>query len=295
VDVLKIARLSGIALAVILTACSGELPTPPQPTSTIQLPYASREIAVTGGADPPCCDAPPEQLIHNPRILERALAIILVRGIGFEMLDPQENSIPAHATMLVIRSWKGPFSAGDVLQTPKGFLATTYNGIVIDGAPIDTDPMDHMVPYPFQSGDQGKYFLIMDNRGFPPPDRWVWVGRYAAWPAEKSRALMAALDQAVVDSMPTDKAGYVARLQKERTALEDLETKMQAVRDRRTALDKQLPGDETAFNQAGVELNNLNNLRLWRLARAARWQQELRNLGWTPPQPPTAGAPRSGR
>ena len=183
-DVLKIAGLSGVTLAVILTACSRELPTPPQPTSAIQLD--------------PCCDAPPEQLIHDPRILERALTIILVRVIGFEMLDPERNSVPAHATMLVIRSWKGPFSAGDVLQTPRGFLGVTYNGAVLANGELVEDPMDRMDPYPFQSGDQGKYFLIMDNRGFPPD---IWVGRYSAWPAEKSQALMAALDQATRETV----------------------------------------------------------------------------------------------
>jgi hypothetical protein len=210
--------------------------------------------------------------------------IILVRVIGFEMLDPERNSIPAHATMLVIRSWKGPFSAGDVLQTPRGYFI--YSG-----------RLDDMAPYPFQSGDQGKYFLIMGYDGPSPAE--TWVGRYEAWPAEKSQALMAALDQAVAqavaDSMPTDKKGYLARLRKERAALEDLETKMQAVRDRRVALEKQLPGDEAAFNQTSVELNSLNYLASGHLDRAARWQQKLRSLGWTAPQPPTAGALRSDR
>jgi hypothetical protein len=265
-DVLKAAGLSGIALAVILTACSRELPTPPQPTFTIQLRQ--------------CCDAPRELLIHDPRVLEHARTVILVRVIGFEMLNPDENSIPAHATMLVLKSWKGPFSAGDVLHTPKGFIQ-------INGNPED------VISYPFQAGDQGKEFLIMDNGGPPPPD--IFVGRYSAWPAEKSQALMAALDQVVADSMPTDKKGYMARLQKERAALEDLETKMQAVRDRRTALEKQLPGDAAALKQADIEFTNLNYLASGHRDRAARWQLMLRNLGWTPPPPPTAGALRSHR
>jgi hypothetical protein len=220
--------------------------------------------------------------------------IILVRVIGFEMLDPEQNSIPAHATMLVIKSWKGPFCAGDVLQTFKGFIS-------INGIPED------FISYPFQPGDQGKYFLIMDNggphapdkgpscageqflimdNGGPPPPE-LFVRRNSAWPAEKSQALIAALDQAVAqavaDSVPTDKKGYLARLQKERAAIEDLETKLQAVRDRRTALEKQLPGDEEAFNQTTVELNSLNYLASGHIDRAARWQQKLRTLGWRPP------------
>jgi hypothetical protein len=60
-----------------------------------------------------------------------------------------------------------------------------------------------------------------------------------------------------------------------------LEPKLQAVRDRRTALAKQLPGNaaEAAFNQTGVELFNLNYLASRHRERAARWQQELRTLG----------------
>ena len=114
--------------------------------------------------------------------------------------------------------------------------------------------------------------------------------RAAMWSAEKSQALMAALDQAVAqavaDSMPTDEKGYLARLQKEQAALEDLETKMQAVRDRRTALEKQLPGAAAPLD-ADIEFNNLNYLASWHREREARWQQKLRTLGWTPPRTPS--------
>jgi hypothetical protein len=285
-------------LNVIVTACSRELPTPPEPTFTIPLR--------------PCCGAPPERLIHDPRILEHAPTVILVRVIGFEMLNPDENSIPAHATMLVLKSWKGLFCAGDVVHTPKGSIQLNGNAedfisypfqagdqgkefLIMDnggphiyvrryclnGAPEDflTDPfqagnqgkefliMDNGGPpppdilkswkgpfcagdgvhtpkvlslncnpedfltYPFQVGDLGTAFLIMDNGGPPPPD--IFVGRYSAWPAEKSQALMAALDQAVVDAMPTDKEGYAARLQKELAALENVTTELQVAQSNR--------------------------------------------------------------
>jgi hypothetical protein len=71
---------------------------------------------------------------------------------------------------------------------------------------------------------------------------------------------MAALDQAVVDSMPTDKAGYAARLQKERAALEDMETKLQA------AQSNHAPDDEIAdlLNQTA---GHQQNVRRFQIAR----------------------------
>ena len=264
-DALKIAGLSGTAVAVILTACSRELPTPPQPSFTIQLR--------------PCCDAPPELLIHDPRVLERQSTIILVRVIGFEMLDPERNSVPAHATMLVIRSWKGPFSAGDVLQTPRGYF--NYSGA-----------LDDMVAYPFQSGDQGNYFLIMPMQ---IEDQYIWVYRHSAWPAEKSQALMAALDQAVADSLPTDKAGYIERLRKALAALEDLTPKLLAAQNTRAELVKQLPNDPVALIRAQAEIEDLRNQVRGHEENAARWEGMLRVQGWTPPHPLTASALRSDR
>ena len=49
---------------------------------------------------------------------------------------------------------------------------------------------------------------------------------------------MAALDQAVIDSVPTDKAGYTARLQKATAAIKDAETKLE------TAQSNHAPDDE---------------------------------------------------
>jgi hypothetical protein len=180
-------RLAVASLGLlILASCSEELPTPPVPTVTIPLF--------------PCCGAPPERLIHDPRILDQAATIILVRVIGLGMQEPA-GPFP-HPTMLVIRSWKGPFSAGEVLHT-KG--PSMCNGRIED-----------CVGYPFQSGDQGKYFLIMNGE----QETEMTVRRYEAWPAEKSQALMAALDQAVA---------LAARLEKERVAIEELTGRHQEV------------------------------------------------------------------
>ena len=199
-DGLKITWLLGFTLAVILTACSRELPTPPELAYTRQLR--------------PCCGAPPERLIHDPRILDspEAGTIILVRVLE---VGPQIEVDRKYVTMLVLKSWQGPISAGRVLHTPKGFLFH-------HGKPDDN------LPYPFQSGDQGKELLIIRCcRMLSSDSDVIFVRRYWAWPAEKSQALMAALDQAVTDSMPTDKAGYDVRLQKELATLKDAEAKLE--------------------------------------------------------------------
>lgn len=184
------------SVALVLAACSRELPTPEN-----ELP------------------APPEQLIHDPRILDspEAGTIILVRVVSLEMLNREWNEIPEHPKMLVLKSWKGPFAAGDVLHTPEGF-------IFHHGKP------DNNRFYHFQFEDQGKEFLIMSLGGekrAQEPDV-IFVRRSWVWPAAKSQALIAALDQAVVDSMPTDKAGWAWRLQKEAAASKDVEAKLQA-------------------------------------------------------------------
>jgi hypothetical protein len=189
-------------VAVILTACSRQLPTPEG-----ELP------------------APPERLIHDPRILEHAPRIILVRVTGLEMLDRQWNEIPEHTKMLVLKSWKGLSAAGDVLHTPEGFIF--HHG----------KPDDNRF-YHFQFGDRGKEFLMMSSSGNPEMPDVVFVRRSWVWPAAKSQALMAALDQAVADSMPTDKAGYAGRLQKEEAAIKDVEAKLQAAQSNRAPDDQ---------------------------------------------------------
>jgi len=138
------------------------------------------------------------------------------QGKYFLIMD---NGEPPPFDIGVCRHWAWPAAKSQALMAD-------------NGAP------DDMLPYPLQSGDQGKEFLIMDNGGPPPPE--ISVLRHSAWPAAESQALMAALDQAVVDSMPTDKAGYTARLQKELAALKDVETKLQAAQSNRA------PDDEIA-------------------------------------------------
>jgi hypothetical protein len=220
--------LWGVAVAVILTACSRELPIP---TWEDELP------------------APPEQLIQDPRILDSpdARTIILVR-VG-ELERPEYAGLSPYATMFVLKSWNGPFSAGDVLHTPKGFVAC--------GSKRDDCRL-----YNFQLGDRGKEFLIMSLGGQKRPEEpdLIFVRRKWVWPAAKSRALMAALDQAVVDAMPTDKAGYAARLQKEEAAFKAVTTELRA------ALSNHAP--ETEINalsyQAGGHYQNASRFRIAR-------------------------------
>jgi len=197
-------RLWGVAAAAILTACSGELPMSPEEpeaTYTDQLP--------------PCCGTPPEYLTHDPRILDspEAGTIILVQVVELERQEG--DGLGLYAKMLVLKYWKGPFSAGEVLHTLKGYVACDGN-------------RSSCAQYDFQLGDRGKEFLIMSSAQQKRPDpNEISVGRYWTWPAEESQALMAALDQSVADSMPTDKAGYAARLQKEEAAIKDVTTKLQ--------------------------------------------------------------------
>jgi hypothetical protein len=185
-DVLKAAGLSGIALAVILSACSRE-PSPPPPFKLVA----------------PSIDS----LVHNPLLLATAGTIILVRVV--EVTPWRSESLHGQtATLLVLKSWQGPFSAGDVLHTQG------YPGFVLCNGHVD-----ECGTYDFQPGEKGQEFIIMhvglhnnpDGSGSNADDRWgttfitappMWV-----WPAAKSQALIAALDQAVIDSVPPDKAG----------------------------------------------------------------------------------------
>jgi hypothetical protein len=211
--ILKITGLCGVAVAVTLTACSGE-PPPPMPESTVAMP--------------PCCDKPPDVLIHNPRILDHAHIAILVRVLQVAQAASSEPpnfyyehpTNPVNATLLVLKSWQGPFSAGRVLHVPRapGECQGTY----------DTCP-----PFQFQPGDQGNEFLILgeprNSNGTDVADE-IFVHRFSVWHAAKSQTLMAALDQAVADSMPTNRDGYAARVQKELAALEDAKTKLETAR-----------------------------------------------------------------
>jgi hypothetical protein len=93
-NIRRIAGLCGVALVVILTACSDA------PSDTAPPPYGLA--------------APPDRLIHDPRILERAQTIILVRVVWLNL-----ECLFKCTAMRVVKAWKGPFSAGDVLHTPK--------------------------------------------------------------------------------------------------------------------------------------------------------------------------------
>jgi len=97
--------------------------------------------------------------------------------------------------MLVLKSWRGPFSAGDVLDTPRGYVWCIPPGRAT--ARRASGAVRDCLWYNFKPGDQGKEFLIVNTSGSTPPDGTLFVRLYSTWPAEKSQALIAALDQAV--------------------------------------------------------------------------------------------------
>ena len=206
-DILKIAGLWGVLVAVThASPLSCMVPAPPE--------------------------GPPEGLIREARILDLRSPIshtaILVQVLEVERQErptppylerptPPYQEMPTHtyATMRVLKSWKGPVNAGAVLHTAKG------------------DFFFGCQPWDFQSEDRGKEFLIMNPRVDMSGE--VFVPIEGVWPAEKSQALMAALDQAVVDSMPTNKANYASRLQlleKEWANIHDADNKLRAAESR---------------------------------------------------------------
>src|SRR5215471_15573031 len=123
-----------------------------------------------------------------PEFSNQRARFVLVRVVKLDMQETHRES----ATLLVLKSWKGTFSAGHVLHTPE---------FIVCGSRLEDCGL-----YYFQLGDRSKGFLIM-SRGFisGPDGTNPAVERDAVWPAAKSPALMAALDQGVGDSMPTDK------------------------------------------------------------------------------------------
>jgi hypothetical protein len=238
-DIRNIARLWGVALVLALTACSGA-PSPPPENRPVPPPVS--------------LGPPPISLVHDPRILEQAKTIILVRVAELAEIHPYPSwpdVTETSATLLVLKSWKGPFSAGRVLHTKE---ALTCNGRV-----------DYCESYRFQFRDKDKEFVIMDFDDVTKVNRTnvLFVPRAWAWPAAQSQALMAALDQAVIDSQPTDRAGYVARVQKELAAAKDVEAKLQA------ALSNHAPE---------AEIDDLSTQLGGHRENAARWRSVLQQL-----------------
>jgi hypothetical protein len=129
------------------------------------------------------------RLIQDPRrFLEQARAIVLVRveeltppfigawgPSGAPTTGPSNN-----ATLRVIKSWKGPYSAGRILHVEAPVIVSCHQ--------FDC------TPYVFQPDDKELLITRLGDRDQDPIAVWEnWV-----WPAATSQALMDALDQAVV-------------------------------------------------------------------------------------------------
>ena len=122
----------------------------------------------------------PDRLISFGRgILETQQTIILVRVVEVGPVLPFAWSKPGYyATVLVLKSWKGPFSAGRVLHV----------------VPADVCMRANWDPYLFQAGDNE---LLM----FTGTQEPIVAMKDSVWPAAESQALMRALDQAVKEEL----------------------------------------------------------------------------------------------
>jgi hypothetical protein len=129
---------------------------------------------------PPPPTSPPESLVHDPKILYTAWTILLVRVVGWSSSRDFATLNAPSTTLLVLKSWEGPFSAGDVLHTPEG-------AVLCNGRREDCDSYDF---------HKGKEFVIM-SRTWTDGTRMPRLHRNEVWAAAESQALMAALDQAV--------------------------------------------------------------------------------------------------
>jgi hypothetical protein len=131
---------------------------------------------------PALSDAPlPDWQIKSR--LELARTVILVRVVE-STFRGAADSLPVStfpsATVLVLRSWKGPFSAGHLLHAaPPGFCAGSRASCQ---------------PYPLHAGDE---VLIFAQQTDDP----IVASEYSVFRAAESKATMEVLDQAVKEQV----------------------------------------------------------------------------------------------
>ena len=117
-------------------------------------------------------------LLQDPmRFLEHAQVITLVH-----VVESKPGATPEHtsATLQVIKSWKGPYSAGRILHVEEPTIVSCH--------------ADDCEFYVFQPADKALLIVGFDARDRDPIAAWQsWT-----WPAAESQALMDALDQAVI-------------------------------------------------------------------------------------------------
>ncbi len=165
--------------AITLIACVisglayGGIAAPPEPNPTSREYDAllrANKLRQCMAQSPRLTGMPPHYCIDDP-FLEPM--IILVRVVE---VDPEDGT----PTLLVLKSWRGPSSAGRVLHAQPP-------------SPI-TSPQ-----YFFQAGDKDKKLLILAHPGFSDPyaDRIADPPPSGVWPAAEAQPLMEALDEAV--------------------------------------------------------------------------------------------------
>src|SRR5215469_17384772 len=115
----------------------------------------------------------PDPLLQDPmRLLETVQTLILVRVVE---LNPSSTT---SATLRVIKSWKGPYSAGRVLHVE---------------APVILACAGPCLPYVFEPNDKELLIATFDENDRDPIvvwDGWAW-----STAESKIKALMDALDK----------------------------------------------------------------------------------------------------
>jgi len=212
---------------------------------------------------------PPDGLIHEGEGLpDWPRAIILVRVVEASSrptFPPEFNSrdryAPITGGVLVLKSWKGPFSTGQVLHVGS-----------IGGC---AGPPDCCANYPLKAGDE---LLI-----FTPINQEPILARPCdTWPAAESTDLMAGLDRAVIeDRMLKDPQTDIARAP-ERYRI------MQALKECFMDGDPNAPDGYTSCNR---NMNVSALIGIKRSELAAYWGpprcQNSTSPGGSPPLPPT--------
>lgn len=130
------------------------------------------------GGPPPhyCLESVTASVI--PSLIEQPM-IILARVVGSgEVLGLGEAHSMPETTLLVLKSWQGPFSAGHVLHAQESRIATAQYGFHAD------------------DGELLIFAHIFSHPGEPPSDQIGNPHPSRVWRAEEAQPLMEALDEA---------------------------------------------------------------------------------------------------
>ncbi len=120
-------------------------------------------------------DKYPDVVATRASLLDHGAAVLLVRKLEWHPGSPS-------ATVLVLKSWKGPFSPGRLLH--------------VEPPAVHVGPAECCKPYIFQRGDNE---LVIFTAAREP----IVLAPDQVFPATQSQLLMQSLDQAVRDANAT--------------------------------------------------------------------------------------------